>query len=194
MLLSVASVFQFAYKFLLPIYYPPIVHQLSKYCPPVICAMNVLRKILMRPCFSQCTYYTQWYQCLCYRTVALHFDATSSVKTQASNATFTVRISFIFSRSTLRNHFQFLVCFSKHKMKIKNFPFSSRVTRCWKKFLISSRKTRFSCIFLIVFFCQWFRNSLKCIDPFNTFRCPWLYEIHSEAFNTHEFSYIPPHT
>ena len=105
-----------------------------------------------------------------------------------------VRINLIFSRSTLRNHFQFLVCFSKHKMKIKNFPFSSRVTRCWKKFLISSRKTRFSCIFLIVFFCQWFRNSLKCIDPFNTFRCPWLYEIHSEAFNTHKFSYIPPHT
>ena len=44
-----------------------------------------------------------------------------------------VRISLIFSRSTLRNHYLFLVLVSKHEIDKKIFPFSSRNTRLVKK-------------------------------------------------------------
>ena len=67
------------------------------------------------------------------------------------------RISFIFSRSTMRFHFVILVPFSKHEILKEKIPFSSRTPRfirqksrlvsklkIWKKiFLISSRTTRF---------------------------------------------------
>ena len=67
------------------------------------------------------------------------------------------RISFIFSRSTMRFHFVILVPFSKHEILKEKIPFSSRTPRfirqksrlvskleIWKKiFSISSRTTRF---------------------------------------------------
>ena len=67
------------------------------------------------------------------------------------------RISFIFSRSTMRFHFVILVPFSKHEILKEKIPFSSRTLRfirqksrlvskleIWKKiFSISSRTTRF---------------------------------------------------
>ena len=67
------------------------------------------------------------------------------------------RISFIFSRSTMRFHFVILVPFSKHEILKEKISFSSRTPRfirqksrlvskleIWKKiFSISSRTTRF---------------------------------------------------
>ena len=67
------------------------------------------------------------------------------------------RISFIFSRSTMRFHFVILVPFSKHEILKEKISFSSRTPRfirqksrlvskleIWKEiFLISSRTTRF---------------------------------------------------
>ena len=44
-----------------------------------------------------------------------------------------VRIRLIFSRSTLRHNFLFLVLVSKHEIDKEEFPFSSRNTRLIKK-------------------------------------------------------------